>query len=91
MNHQEKKLKKKLKDFLKWINRVVSIANYVHIQMKYLEYHFKNLQYNINIKQPTTWDIDYAKGILNSEIEGLDKVKERIVEMISINKLKNAG
>lgn len=31
MNHQEKKLKKKLKDFLKWINRVVSIANYVHI------------------------------------------------------------
>lgn len=59
--------------------------------MKYLEYHFKNLQYNVYVNQPTTWDIEYAKGVLNSEIEGLDKVKERIVEMISINKLKNAG
>ncbi|CAD8074774.1 unnamed protein product [Paramecium sonneborni] len=37
------------------------------------------------------WDIQYAKEVLNKEIEGLEKVKERIIEMISVNKLKNAG
>ncbi|CAD8070226.1 unnamed protein product [Paramecium sonneborni] len=37
------------------------------------------------------WDVQYAKEVLNNEIEGLEKVKERIIEMISVNKLKNAG
>ncbi|CAD8158707.1 unnamed protein product [Paramecium pentaurelia] len=40
---------------------------------------------------PVQWDIQYAKDILNKEIEGLEKVKERIIEMISVNKLKNSG
>ncbi|CAK68840.1 unnamed protein product (macronuclear) [Paramecium tetraurelia] len=40
---------------------------------------------------PVQWDIQFAKDVLDKEIEGLEKVKERIVEMISVNKLKNAG
>ncbi|CAD8145644.1 unnamed protein product [Paramecium octaurelia] len=40
---------------------------------------------------PVQWDIQYAKDVLNKEIEGLEKVKERIIEMISVNKLKNSG
>ncbi|CAD8160202.1 unnamed protein product [Paramecium pentaurelia] len=40
---------------------------------------------------PVQWDIQFAKDVLDKEIEGLEKVKERIIEMISVNKLKNAG
>lgn len=34
------------------------------------------------------WDVDHAKNVLDKEIFGLEKVKERIIEMISVNKLK---
>ncbi|CAD8076184.1 unnamed protein product [Paramecium sonneborni] len=40
---------------------------------------------------PVQWDIQFAKDVLDKEIEGLEKVKDRIIEMISVNKLKNAG
>ncbi|CAD8145217.1 unnamed protein product [Paramecium pentaurelia] len=40
---------------------------------------------------PVQWDIQFAKDVLDKEIEGLEKVKERIIEMISVNKLKNTG
>jgi Lon-like ATP-dependent protease len=34
------------------------------------------------------WDIDYSKKVLEQQLFGLDKVKERITEMIAVNKLK---
>jgi Lon-like ATP-dependent protease len=36
------------------------------------------------------WDIDHTRNVLDGEIEGLEKVKRRILEMIAVNKLKNA-
>lgn len=37
------------------------------------------------------WDVNYAQEVLDKEIEGLERVKERIIEMIAVNKLKNSG
>jgi len=34
---------------------------------------------------PSNWDISYAKKVLDEEIFGLEKVKERIIEMIAVN------
>jgi len=34
------------------------------------------------------WDIEYSKQELEKRLFGLDKVKERIIEMIAVNKLK---
>lgn len=36
------------------------------------------------------WDIKHAKNVLDREIYGLEKVKERILEMIAVNQLKKA-
>lgn len=36
------------------------------------------------------WDIEHAKKTLDKHIFGLEKVKERIIEMIAVNKLKNS-
>ena len=38
---------------------------------------------------PSNWDISYAKKVLDEEIFGLEKVKERIIEMIAVNQMKN--
>ncbi|KAL4480128.1 hypothetical protein ABPG74_020644 [Tetrahymena malaccensis] len=38
---------------------------------------------------PANWDIGYAKKVLDDEIYGLEKVKERIIEMIAVNQMKN--
>lgn len=38
---------------------------------------------------PANWDIHYAKKVLDEEIYGLEKVKERIIEMIAVNQIKN--
>lgn len=37
-----------------------------------------------------TWDVDFTTDILEQNIYGLDKVKERIVEMVAVNKLKKS-
>ena len=37
------------------------------------------------------WDIDYSSRVLEKHLFGLDKVKERITEMIAVNKLKRVG
>lgn len=36
------------------------------------------------------WDVDYTTEVLEQNIYGLEKVKERIVEMVAVNKLKKS-
>ncbi|EGR30721.1 hypothetical protein IMG5_124880 [Ichthyophthirius multifiliis] len=38
---------------------------------------------------PPYWDINYAQQVLKEEIYGLQKVKERIIQMIAINQIRN--
>ena len=35
------------------------------------------------------WDTKHTKKIMNEQIYGLEKVKERVYEMIAVNKLKD--
>jgi len=37
------------------------------------------------------WDVDYSQRVLEKQLFGLEKVKERITEMIAVNKLKRVG
>jgi len=37
------------------------------------------------------WDLEYSKKVLEQQLYGLDKVKERITEMIAVNKLRRAN
>lgn len=36
------------------------------------------------------WDVDYTSDLLEKHIYGLEKVKERIIEMVAVNKLKKS-
>ena len=36
------------------------------------------------------WDVEFSKQVLDDNIYGLDKVKERIIELIAVNRLKLA-
>ena len=36
------------------------------------------------------WDVDYTSDLLEKHIYGLENVKERIIEMVAVNKLKKS-
>lgn len=36
------------------------------------------------------WDVDYSQKVLDDELFGLDRVKERIIELIAVNKLRRS-
>jgi Lon-like ATP-dependent protease len=40
---------------------------------------------------PEIYDIDYSNKMLDQQLFGLEKVKERIIEMIAVNKLKKSN
>lgn len=44
-----------------------------------------------NTTVPEYWDIEYSKKVLEEQLFGLDKVKERIIEMIAVNKLRRVN
>ena len=43
-----------------------------------------------NQRSEEVWDLQHSKKVLQDELYGLDKVKERIVELISVNKLRRS-
>eukprot|EP00357_Protocruzia_adherens_P001639 CAMPEP_0115004744 /NCGR_PEP_ID=MMETSP0216-20121206/19436_1 /TAXON_ID=223996 /ORGANISM="Protocruzia adherens, Strain Boccale" /LENGTH=993 /DNA_ID=CAMNT_0002370893 /DNA_START=44 /DNA_END=3025 /DNA_ORIENTATION=+ len=100
----DKKLIKRAENLLKTINNkevedVVrdELARFKGMEKNNTEYtklrnyveHFVKLPWDTS--DPVQWDVRVAKEVLDKTHFGLDDVKERIVEFIAVNKLKNSN
>lgn len=74
----------------KEIERFASMDKYSNEYQKIYTYLDEVFSIPWDKKSEDFWDVEYSRNVLEGELFGLEKVKERIIELIAVNKMRRS-